>query len=202
MAKRGHVYIASMNMRGKWADRSHIENVKILNVTSMQAKNSKARLLFSPMTLIEGGYKGYSCFENFWQSGKVYDGITPKESEKWWKRQELGKRRYPKGRGKAVLYSNYDGIERDYITSRKEVYVPLYYELIKDHVKEWKRELKKGTNIVVYDFDGPRDDNGDPICLKLTKGLLREKINYTVHPFGHGYVVGASLLRIKPEKYC
>ena len=55
------VYIASMNLRGEWAPLP--ENCKRINVTSAQAKKSKYRLTFSPMTEIEGGYKDFYCFE-------------------------------------------------------------------------------------------------------------------------------------------
>ena len=56
--KRGKVYIASMNMRGKWAEKP--ENTTIINVTSMQAKDSKNRRDFSPMT--EYNYRGFYNF--------------------------------------------------------------------------------------------------------------------------------------------
>jgi hypothetical protein len=76
----GKMYVASMNMRGRWANP-----IKI-NVTSSQAKTSKNRIAFSPMQEIINGYKGYYCFENYWQSGKVYENIpiitTKKNGEK------------------------------------------------------------------------------------------------------------------------
>ena len=64
----GKVYIASMNMRGSWATCP--ENTTKVNVTSAQRKNHRFRLAFSPMTPIVNKYKGYYCFENYWQSGK------------------------------------------------------------------------------------------------------------------------------------
>lgn len=118
----GEVYIASMNMRGTRA--SYPDNItRILNVTSTQAKNSSERLTFSPMSPIVNKYKGFYCFENYWQSGKIYDNIDKETYVNWWKCLECGKRRYPSMRGKKVLYSDYDGIQRDYITSRKDIYV-------------------------------------------------------------------------------
>ena len=51
-----------MNMRRKWADVPE----SFVNVTSCQGKLNKNRRDFSPMTFIEGGYKGYSNFEAFW----------------------------------------------------------------------------------------------------------------------------------------
>jgi hypothetical protein len=44
------------------------------------------------------------------------------------------KRRYPKSKGAKVLHSIFDdGVARDYITSRKEIYVPEYSALIQDN---------------------------------------------------------------------
>ena len=42
------VYVASMNMRGRWATKPF--GAKVVNVTSAQSKKSSNRLAFSPMT--------------------------------------------------------------------------------------------------------------------------------------------------------
>ena len=65
---QGKVYIASMNLRGSWAQAP--ENSVKLNVTSAQGKVNKNRRDFSPMTFVEGGYEGFCNFEAFWQSKK------------------------------------------------------------------------------------------------------------------------------------
>ena len=61
--------------------------------------------------------------------------------------------------------------------------------------------LKNGHNLIIYDFDGPRKLDGTVTCLELTKELLIEKINDTRFPFGHGYVVAATIANIKPKEY-
>ena len=146
----GKIYIASMNMRGKWAEQSIENSIKI--------------------------------------------------TKKWWKQLKEPKRRYPNSKGKKVLYALFDGNDEkmDYITSRKKVYVPEYYELIKDKdiILYWRKKLNEGYNLIVYDFDGPRTKEGNTICLELTKELLIEKINDTLFPFGHGYIVGACIAGI------
>ena len=193
----GKVYIASMNMRGKWADPICENPIKI-NVTSAQAKTSQNRLVFSPMTPIENGYKGYWNFESYWQSGKVYEDISIEKTKKWWKELKQPKRRYPNSKGKKVLYAIFDGNDEkmDYITSRKKVYIPEYYNLIKDkeRISYWKQKLNDGHNLVIYDFDGPRTDEGNIMCLELTDELYDEKLHDTKVPFGHGYIVGACIL--------
>ena len=81
---RGKVYIASMNLRGKWATKLDPESMT-LNVTSAQGKLNQDRLAFSPMTEIPGGYKGYDRFESYWQSGKVFEGIPEDKVKAWWR---------------------------------------------------------------------------------------------------------------------
>jgi len=200
----GKVYVASMNMRGKWAEPIDINSLKI-NVTSAQAKKSANRIQFSPMQEIIGGYKGFWNFESYWQSGKVYEDIPIEKTKEWWLNLKQPKRRYPKSKGKRVLHAIFDGHakEMDYVTSRKNVYVPEYYDMIngRERVAYWKQKLESGENLVIYDFDGPRVNDGDVTCLELTKELLIEKINDTRVPFGHGYVVAACIAGVTPEMY-
>ena len=200
----GKVYLASMKMYGKWATPID-ENSKIINVTSSQSKSSKNRRDFSPMSEIEGGYKGYWNFESYWQSGKVFDNIPEDKTKKWWLNLKKPKRRYPNSKGMKVLYSSWENNEKlDYITSRKKVYVPEYFELIKNKemLLYWKNEFQKGINITIYDFDGPKEKDGTVSCLEITKDVLINKINDTEFPFGHGYVVASAILGINYNEFC
>ena len=180
----GKVFVASMNMRGERAQCA--PNTTSINVTSAQAKRNVNRLHFSPMTPIEGGYKGFWCFENYWQSGKVFETIPPEISREWWMQLKEPKRRFPKGKGKAVLFAQFEGYDEpmDYVTARKRVYVPEYFNLIKDSVymKQLKQRLKEGESFTLYDFDGPRLSDKTPICLEITPELLIEKINDVSFP--------------------
>lgn len=96
-----------------------------------------------------------------------------------------------------------DGNHLDYITSRKQVYVPEYYNLVHNNsvLQSWKEKFNNGNSITVYDFDGPRDESGEPICLEATRELLQEKINDITFPFGHGYVVASLILGINYQNY-
>ena len=199
----GKVYIASKKMRGPWAPRP--EGVVILDVTSAQSKTSNRRRDFSPMSPIEGGYKGFYCFENYWQSGKLIEGVDRGKHISWWKKQTKGKRRYPKSRGKRVFCALFgDGVPLDYVESRKKIYVPEYYELMHgtESFLEFKTLVESGNDVVVYDFDGPRSIDGKNECHEISLDLLKKKICETHCPFGQGYVVAAGLLGITPDQYC
>lgn len=202
---KGKVYIGSLNLYGK---RSiHPEGAIIVNVTSAQPKNNKNRRDFSPMTFHPELYKCYGNFEAFWQAGKVFEGIERAKVQEFWKRVsvETGpKRRYPGSKGKKVLYSEFEGEKMDYITSRKKVYVPHYFEYMKqtEMATYWKQELEnENHNLCILDFDGPRTEVGDVDCVEVTLDLLKEKINDSQFPFGHGYVVAGYLLGFEPQHY-
>ena len=68
-------------------------------------------------------------------------------------------------------------------------------------VERLREELLQGKNIVLYDFDGPREDE-TPVCKELSLDLLIQKINDPRFPFGHGYVVGMMLLGISVDDVC
>ena len=192
-----------MNMRGKWAEKPYIEKLNVLNVTSAQGKDNLNRLAFSPMTPVEGGYKGFWNFESYYQSGKVFEGIPEDKVKNFWKNCKEAKRRYPNSKGKKVLYTTFygdlEGQKLGYVETRKKVYIPEYFSLIenKERLQYWKEKYEKGENIIIYDFDGPRKKDGDVECLEFDEKLFNEKLEYTKHPFGHGYVVAGAIMGLK-----
>jgi len=202
------VYVAAKNMRGKWAIPPKADVIKI-DVTSAQAKSNPNRLAFSPMTdqpHVDAHEGTFPNFEAYWQSLKVIKNVDHHDSKQWWKTITKPKRRHPKQKKNPILYAlhkRYPGEQLDYVTSRKRVYVPDYANRIANNttLQSIRQKHEQGATIVVYDFDGPRDTDGNPICLPLTIDLLREKINYTDHPFGHGYVVAALIAGFDQELY-
>lgn len=194
--EKGKIYIATMNYRGKHAERIDPNSIKI-NVTSCQAKNNKNRRDFSPMTTVEGGYKGYLNFEAYWQAGKVYEGIPEEESKLWWKSITKARKQYPQSKNKRVLYGSFEGYSEnlDCIESRKYVYIPEYYNLIKDREMTiyWREKLNQGVSLAFYDLHGPRKENGDPDCIEVTEEDLKDKLENPEYPFGHSYIVAAAV---------
>jgi hypothetical protein len=198
----GNIYIASMNLRGVHATCP--DGSTKLNVTSAQPLASKNRRDFSPMTAVHGGYLGFHCFENWWQSKKVYEHVPHTQTEPWWSAQQEPHRRYPGSKGKKVLGALHNGALLDYVSSRKILYVPYYYNLVQNRemLLYWIDQVQHGHDVTVYDFDGPRTDDGGVTCLPITEQLLIDKINDTRHPFGHGYVVAAILAGIPIQRFC
>ena len=203
------VYIASMIMRGSWAPLP--PDTFLINATSMQKKDSLFRRDFSPMSHIEGKYKGFYCFENYWQHGKRYDYLghltdqnKRDEFVQWWRNLNTGKRRHPLTKKAPVDAVYEDNVVRGYINSRKNIYVPQYYELMinTESFKKCKKMVDEGKNVTVYDFDGPRSPDKKNMCLQVTLEMLINKINDPTFPFGHGYIIAAALKGYKPSDYC
>ena len=189
-----------------------------VDVTSGQPHKSPNRLTFSPMTKSDGKYRGFPCFENYWQSGKRYKelGHTSIENKKkdieWLKTIDKPYRRHPKARGLIpfdAIYPDITDIPMDYVTSRKMVYVPLYSKLInnKEQLDFYQKHYRSGKNILVVDYDGPKvsstkeDVVYERPCLPVTLDLLQSKINDTNFQFGHGYIVAAMIMGINHLEY-
>ena len=208
---KGQVYIGSFKGKGKRSTiPEHLKDksYKIVNVTTSQPKTNINRLAFSTLNPVQGLYRGYYCFEHYWQSGKVFEGMNVDDCKKWFKKQTKPKSCWTKTKGKTVSYFTFPEMfgdtKLDIVSSRKKVYVPGYYDLVKDHdqTKQLKNDIENGINIIIYDTNGPIDnDTENPITLEVTQELLKNKINDTSGSFGHGYVLGACLLNIDQESY-
>ena len=99
-------------------------------------------------------------------------------------------------------HARFPGQELGYVESRKKVYVPDYYERIKNNAHlRTLREKHREQCVVVYDFDGPRHADGAPAIEEVTVEMLKRRINDERFPFGHGYVVAAAMAGILPEEY-
>lgn len=170
-------------------------------------KEDLSPLLIGPVTDKDG--RKCLIFENFWQArcytkaGHVKDGQVTKEWEKFCDKQfkmEKGKRRpFAKALGYgAPDFAIYNGKKYDYITSRKEIYVPIYAELVKntDAIKEMKKMLESGENIMILDGDGP-PKSLYPEGLEMTQKVWDGMIKNPQFPFGHGYVVAGLLAGIE-----
>lgn len=209
MPSHPRIHIRTKNCRGEWAPLGNLHGTKHhhLNVTTAAPKGHPDRAL-SPMTPVAGGYKGVACFENFWQGGKFFEGVSAIRVQTWYSKQVVGKRRYPGSKGRQCIGAYYPDVCNtvlDYIASRKKVYAPLYADWVKTtpRFQHWQK-VAENTDIpiVVSDFDGPRAADKTPLMEEISVNLLREKINDPSSPFGHGYVVAGLLAGIEPSEYC
>jgi hypothetical protein len=124
-----------------------------------------------------------------------------------WLKLKVATRRYKPFKGKEICCSLfYDGVYRNYTEGRKQIYVPEYYEKVRNTatIARFRDLVLDGRDVIVVDFDGPFSVEGGvkiPLCLEVTRDLLIEKINDETSPFGHGYVVGAILAGIPEDWY-
>ncbi len=88
----------------------------------------------------------------------------------------------------------------DYITSRKKVYVPLYYELVvrTPAFQALREDVKRGKKVQILDLDAP--DTTQYITPDFLRWAVNEHSPFG-KPFGHGYVVAGALLGITPRDY-
>lgn len=129
--------------------------------------------------------------------------------------------RYPVGREHrhkckfAIKENNIEEkqIRLNYIEARKELYFPLYTELVEKQkkYKELKTLLKCGENLLIIEIDGPHQEslayykklyNVDnnfitDNTIEVTPENMKIMLNDAKHPFGHGYCLGMSLLNIQ-----
>ena len=125
--------------------------------------------------------------------------------------------RYPvgfKNRHKCLFSLKGDEIPEvkslDYIESRKEIYLPLYTELVQKEKQflELVERLKNGENLLIIEVDGPHEESLEyyrdkydvpkDFIQNFTMLATRENIDIMLndpkHPFGHGYCLALALL--------
>jgi len=144
--------------------------------------------------------------ENYWQYSKVYkQHVMPPQSPlrvndptaweirpeyiQWrnagWAKQRAD--RYPMGKGAKPLYSYYEGRHLDYISARKQIYIPAYAACV---IKTQSytilyNTVMSGHNVVLRDFDGY-----DYTKMGMT---LKEVVNTPKRLMGHAFVLAMML---------
>lgn len=125
--------------------------------------------------------------------------------------------RYPIGfnnRHKCLfaLKNEEDGELLDYIEARKEIYLPLYIELVKDkpQFRKLQKYLEDGINLLIIEVDGPHEESLDYYKNKykvannfienntilVNEENMKIMLNDDKHPFGHGYCLGIAILNL------
>jgi len=150
-------------------------------------------------------YDGYVSknMEGAWQFSKVYkkfikDGDITEEYFKWAKEgwDDTYAHRYPMGKNAIPEFSYWDGKRLGYIEARKRIYIPLYYDSVKNtdafRKLRAKYEIHKreGRDLYLIDFDAY--DHRE-LGMSYT-----DVINCEERKMGHGFVL-AMMLEL-PEK--
>jgi len=164
--------------------------------------NKKYRLDLSPLACVHGRLvQGYACFENWWQSHKVFTSDHSSECA-WWLDQTTARRYRPGTQHLEMKYMLFgDNFKYDSIVdARKFQYVRTYADFAASTDSYAELYQHKG-DICIYDFDGPYADDGTPIVEEVNLKLLWGAINDPSIPFGHAYVLGAMLAGIPTGMY-
>ena len=120
-------------------------------------------MLLGPVQVPNFGKAG--CVENAWQYSKVYSNQITKSGDpsihwKMWAQKGFNStrgQRYPMGKGAIPQYSFWNGQKLDYISARKQIYIPIYKNAAIS--SGWFDKLQdlyysNGNNITIWDFDG------------------------------------------------
>lgn len=110
------------------------------------------------------GQKTARIFENAWQFSKLYPEHADQTGEPttaYWNWAQDGwhstrAHRYPLGKGRKPLCSLWDGQRLDYITARKQIYLPLYQRAVGNTraYEILERTYRQQGSITLFDFDG------------------------------------------------
>jgi len=177
------------------APRRPVPGQIVLDTTS---HNKELGKYFSPFHLgpVEL-YDGYvsRTMENAWQYAKVYASLLEKDGSvgaryfEWanagWDSPDAV--RHPIRKGAKPVFSLWEGRQLDYVTARKEIYVPLYRDAVKasggyDLLREMTSSAEE---LVLVDFDGyPHRKN---------KMSYADVLNNGKRSMGHAFVLAMML---------
>lgn len=98
----------------------------------------------------------------------------------------------------------------DYINARKQIYVPLYIELVKkeENFLQLKQRYEQGENLLIIEVDGPHQESLpyyqemygvdekwiDNHTIEINQNNIDIMLNDSKHCFGHGYCVAMAIL--------
>jgi hypothetical protein len=172
------------------------DEATVINTTSRASGWSRGLSPFflGPVKLY-GDYVSQNV-ENAWQYCKCFVEHLDEHNEPgpayfYWAQRGWNRKvadRYPMGRGSKPLYSLWDGQKLGYVDARKQIYIPLYSNAVKDTPAFAKlKEIYKSTEfLVLQDFDA---HNLNVIGYDINKLIDNDKIKV-----GHGYVLAMMLL--------
>lgn len=171
-------------------DRNIPKDAIVIDTTS----GSGRYVSLSPFVLDARKYMARR-FENLWQFSKVYPDQIDADGEpstSWFEWRHRGFTsdhavRYPKGKGAIPLYSFWNGSRLGYIDARKQIYAPVYAELVQSTLgfSQLKEQLEWATaynrELILLDYDAYDHT-------KLGMSLV-DVINNPDRKMGHAFVL-------------
>jgi hypothetical protein len=156
----------------------------VVNTTSRSNDFGKAFSPFLNEPIELAGLRAGNV-ENFWQYTKVYNehAHDPKAWEAW-RDKGLSKKfadRYPMGKGARPLCSRLSGKDLDYISARKEIYIPIYRQKLHKYCMtqlDTLADMLTVTAVALWDFDG-----------YLTDLPFKDIVNNPDRKMGHAFVI-------------
>jgi hypothetical protein len=134
-------------------------------------------------------------FENAWQFAKLYpehaDSHGQPTNAYWtWAQRGWGSTRafrYPLGKGRKPLCSLWKGQRLDYITARKQIYLPLYQKAVAgtDAYQQLESIYRQNGSVTLFDFDGY-----DHTTLNMS---LADVLNCSTRICGHAFILAMML---------
>jgi hypothetical protein len=177
-------------------DKSVPYDCPVFNTTTAAKGWSRnlSPMLLGPVTLPDGTI--CKNVENAWQFSKVYskhvasDGFPNRGYFAWAKKgfDDSYAHRYPMGKGAIPEYSFWNGRKLGYIEARKQIYVPLYSQAVRESGWFHNLELEYescNSKIALWDFDGY-----DYVKLGMT---LEQVLNNPDRKMGHAFVLAMML---------
>ena len=210
--KMGKVRVGQKRSRGVIGDHdASAKGYTNIDVTSgsMNKLNgipckSLSPMLLGPVTDKQG--LTANIFECYWQFSKLYEveghikkGTKCEPTKEFFAYRKKGfaltkgkRRPFPVKTHGYPTCAYYNNKSYNYLDSRKEIYVPIYRKLIEKLpiIKELRKLLKEGKNIMIIDGDGPPKKKY-PEGLEMTQENWNKMIDNPKYPFGHGYVVAS-----------
>jgi hypothetical protein len=124
-------------------------------------KEDKLQNLIKLKEKLTGNIQSFNV-ENAWQFSKVYDRFddngTPTKEWFTWRFNGLTSKkaiRYPMGKNAKPKYSWWNSQALNYIEARKQIYIPLYSNAVRNTLAFSRlMGLKSATDVILWDFDG------------------------------------------------
>jgi len=166
----------------------------VIETTSRSRNWSKdlSPFFLGPCNLYQS-YWSYNV-ENAWQFSKVYQehsfmGSPSPSYYRWaingWSNPQA--QRYPMGKGAKPLYSWWDGKKLSYIEARKQIYIPLYSQAVRntEAYETLVNIYRHSEKVYLLDFDGYN---------QRSLGMsLEDVVDFSGRKMGHAFVLAMML---------